>query len=642
MFLLYRASTRTGLVSRTTLRWSSTTTTVQNQIPTVQVIFRIPPPATTNEDTKFVVEHLLPIHSSVQAGQSVGTVRQTNNTTTEGKLHTVYAPSPGIVRKHLPSQYETQQTTTTQPPVGMEVQPGDTLVELEASEDIITELQQRLKGTFTDEYLYELLHRQHKDLGRIQQIAYYLRDSSTSSTSSQQNIACLRALEHLLNLQLESTDLETGQTYTDMGVLLYRMGDLDMALQQLKMAVQSRQRERGPHASETAASMVHVGAVLCQQKNYAESIPYFQQAMEIQRKHVPEENSPILAASINNLGAVYYNMGDFTQAIHHYRKALRMQQESLGANHPDTAGTHHNLSVALKHTGDFTQALHECQTALRIRTEVLDNDSSPDVAASHYTLGQLLSEQGDDFDEALLHYRHALSIQERIYGPLSPITAATHNNIGSALFQTKDFLQASKEYHKSLQILEKTLPENHPELASANNNVALAYYHMGKYEDALDRHTQAKHILEATFGTDHPNVALTLRCIGDVYRSQNERDKSIRQYKKSHSILETAYGPDHADVASSHNNIAIALSEMKLHREALEAYEKARTAFSKALGPSHPHTGSCHFNMALVHRELGESEESRKHLETAHDIWSTSLGADHPQSLLAAQYLEGM
>ena len=492
------------------------------------------------------------------------------------------------------------------------------------------------KGQVTEEFLHTYL--QLDDAFRLQQIIQRIKNEWLTVFPH----AAVRLYPRIAELQ---TGAEEAQTRTDWGVLLFNLGDLPGALDQLQQALQLRQaafadNNAHPHI---AASHIHLGAVYKQAGDLEKSLHHMNHALELQIQHVGSDQHPMIASGYNNVGATHFQMGHYLEAKEHYAKALEIHQSlvSHGQETADTAGTHHNLGVALKHLRETDEALEHLTKALQLRLQLQkeeqhgDNKKNmdADVAASHFALGQIMAEMGR-MDEALLHFQSAVSRQERLYGKESTLTAAGYTNLGAIHYQRQDFPAALEWYRRALSILQKATP-GHQDVAAALNNVGLALYQLGDFEPSLDHHTQGRQILEEIYGINHPILATTVGSIGNVLRSLQRLEDAMVEYQAAHSLLEQALGPLHPEIASSFNNIGMMFSQLGQSDKALESYQSAARIFAQTVGPLHPHTAACHFNVGLVYKSLGDGTNAVHAFRQARDVWQASLGPDHPNTVMA-------
>jgi len=604
-----------------------------------------------NEHVKSgILAQIVPVNSMVRAGDVVATVLlppqiqtiPSSNSTEDGDTKdneqdeeklAIYAPKTGRI---------TQVFHQIRDPVSI----GDYLMDIDDTDfqaDIraLEEQLQKVAGVrdgqprLTDEYMNTLFDIE--DPSRLQTIVQHIPVPFQSQT--------LPLYERLLELQKDDL-AELAKIHTQIGVVLYTLGDLELTLQHLHKALGFRQEALGSDHPQVAATCIHLGALYRNAGDFEKSLKHMVQAIEIQKKSLGEEH-PIVASSYNNIGALHYQMNDFPRAVREYEKALNVHLKNKGELHPDTAGTYHNLGVVWKHLGDHNTAQEYLLKALHIRrqqhkeqqeiprnnheqnADANSHSVASDVAVSHTALGQLYAEMVN-YEAAMEQYEAALAIQQKIYGPDSPMTATSHNNIGAVHYERGKYSDALEVYQKGFEILRAEEP-NHPDTAASWNNVGLTYLKIGEAEKALEHHREALRILSSLYGPKHPNLATTIGSIGNVYKAQEQWKKALTEYKVAHEMLTSALGTsEHPDVASSHNNIGLVLSHLPgRENEALENYRASSEAFEKSVGSEHPHVGSCKFNIALMLQSQGLKEEAKAQFEAAREIWTVHFGPGH-------------
>ena len=596
-----------------------------------------------------ILTRVMPVNSMVRAGDVVATVLPTriHSTSTSSSSNkkeeeeqeevTIYAPQTGRIKEVF---HQIQDSVT----IGdylMDI--DDTIVQadIKTLEEQLQKLngQQQQHQKLPEEYMKTLLTID--DPFRLQTIVQHIPPPLQSQA--------LPVYERLMELQRDDP-AELAKTHTQIGVLMYNLGDLELTLQHLHKALELRKEALGSDHLQVAATSIHLGALYRNAGEYEKSLEHMLQAIDIQKKSLGEDH-PVVASSYNNIGALHYQSNDFARAIREYEKALTIHLKNSGDIHTDTAGTYHNLGVAWKHLGDFNTAQEYLQKALHVRqqqhkeqqqqggeTSSADTTTSnnsvpsaaaPDVAVSHTALGQLYAEMVN-YDAAMEQYDAALAIQKQIYGTDSPMTATGHNNMGAVHYEKGNYADALEVYQTGLDILRAKAPD-HPDTAASWSNVGLTYLKMGEPEKSLEHHQEALRILTSLYGPKHPNLATTIGSIGNVYKTQELWEKALTEYEVAHELLESALGTsDHPDVASSYNNMGLVLSQLPGRQdEALEKYRAACEVFGKSLGSEHPHCGSCRFNIALMLQSQGSKEDAKKEFEIARDIWTTHFGPGH-------------
>jgi tetratricopeptide (TPR) repeat protein len=114
---------------------------------------------------------------------------------------------------------------------------------------------------------------------------------------------------------------------------------------------------------------------------------------------------------------LYQKQGEYEQAEPLYQRTLRLQEQSLGADHPDTASTLHQLAAVYQEQGQY--------------------------------------------GEAELLYKRALAIDEKVYGSDHARVATDLNNLAGLYYTQGKYSEAGPLFKRSLAICEQQLGEMH-------------------------------------------------------------------------------------------------------------------------------------------------------------------------------------
>ncbi len=212
------------------------------------------------------------------------------------------------------------------------------------------------------------------------------------------------------------------------------------------------------------------------------------------------------AGLYNELGYHLAMIGDYSGARPHYERALAINEQVLGAEHPDTTVSLNNLGSLLQFQGDLAAARRYFERALAIREKVLGAEH-PDTARSLNNLGFLLQNQGD-LAAAWTYYERALAIWEQVLGAEHPDTAQSLNNLGVLLQFQGDFAGARPYLERALAIREKILGAEHPDTARSLNNLGALLGSQGELAAARPYFERALAIFEARLGPDHPDTKI--------------------------------------------------------------------------------------------------------------------------------------
>ena len=150
---------------------------------------------------------------------------------------------------------------------------------------------------------------------------------------------------------------------------------------------------------------------------------------------------------------------------------------------------------------------HALEIARHTESTFRDDNKRHEKVAYLYNIAGYGLRYGGAYAEALVWYRKALGIRERVLGAEHPDTATSYNNIATVYHGQGKYEEALVWYRKALGIRERVLGEEHPDTATSYNNIAMVYKNQGKYEEALTLYLKSYRITLAKLGETHPTTA---------------------------------------------------------------------------------------------------------------------------------------
>lgn len=207
-----------------------------------------------------------------------------------------------------------------------------------------------------------------------------------------------------------------------------------------------------------AHELHELGTVHTRSGHLDEALECFEKALEIKRKHVPEDD-PSLAVDYNNIGYIYQDKKKLDLALECYQQALKIDLANSASNKQHIAHRYNNIGT------------------------VLDDQNK--------------------LDEALDYYERALAIRLEHVSSIHLDIAASYNNIGY-LYEKQGKREKTLDMHeKSLTQKLASLPPNDPMIALSHSNIAVSLGDLGRYEEALEHGLKSLHILKNEFGAEH-------------------------------------------------------------------------------------------------------------------------------------------
>jgi len=210
---------------------------------------------------------------------------------------------------------------------------------------------------------------------------------------------------------------------------------------------------------------------------------------------------------INNVANVYYQNAKYKEAEPLMQRALKIDEASLGKDHPNVAIDLNNLAQLYKATNRLKEAEPLMQRALKIDEASLGKDH-PRIAIDLNNLAQLYQATNRRKETEPL-MRRVVEILENPGGEPLPNYGAALNNLAQLYQDTDRLKEAEPLMQRALAIDEASLGKDHPDVAIDLNNLAQLYQATNRLEEAeplIER--QLVIFLQFTRQTGHPHPHL--------------------------------------------------------------------------------------------------------------------------------------
>jgi tetratricopeptide (TPR) repeat protein len=214
-----------------------------------------------------------------------------------------------------------------------------------------------------------------------------------------------------------------------------------------------RQAAAGADMQVAARSYASLAAI-----DPAGAADYYAKAVAAQEKLTGPDH-PRVAILLNRLATAVEAKQGPREAEVLLRRALAIQRKTLGAS-PDTATTLITLGSLLQNLGRPEEAERLERDAVGILEQ--KRPQSVQLATAYTNLADLLSARKDFTPSAAL-LRHAIAIDEAIYGTDDPEVALDLSNLGELLKGHGQDAAARTAFARALAIYEKRLGSESPE-----------------------------------------------------------------------------------------------------------------------------------------------------------------------------------
>jgi tetratricopeptide (TPR) repeat protein len=331
-----------------------------------------------------------------------------------------------------------------------------------------------------------------------------------------------------------------------------------------------------------------LGLALRAVKDYNQAFNHLNKAASIfeDQETSTEVESAILNCRLNiarthhSQGVDWQRTGEYEKSIEEHRKSLVIREKLLGAKHLETARTYYVMGCALSDRGDFDEALSDLRRSFLTRVvvfgkehmdtvEVVDNIGTVLHAKGSMTTEDInqyksavtqsveLELEGDehylnkDFENAMISYRKALSLEEQCLGDLHPTTCDLYLRLADALGEVGDFEGSLVEYKSVIVIYERLLGKFSLKVAEIYNKLANILMDKGEYETALSFYAKAYGIFDSILG-DQSDTKLAMENIRLAASKERGANQSMDLLKKA----EETFKQRHPTVGSLKKTIA--------------------------------------------------------------------------------------
>jgi CHAT domain-containing protein len=260
--------------------------------------------------------------------------------------------------------------------------------------------------------------------------------------------------------------------------------------------------ERGldPDGLDAADAYDHLGSLLYETGRRELAPPWFERALAIRERTLPPDH-PRIATSLNDLGSVFYAMGDNPRARVLMERSLAMLEK--GPADLGLALARNNTAIVFNSMGEPEAALVHFRRALEIRERLLGRD--------HQTVAFTLSEMSNALialgrlDEARPALDRAVAINEALLHSTDWQDVRPTAVRASLALHEGDLDRAAGLFAKAIERYEFTLPPERPEICAVLTQYAEVQARRGEIGAARAAFEQA---ISRSF--EHMRVALAV------------------------------------------------------------------------------------------------------------------------------------
>ena len=281
--------------------------------------------------------------------------------------------------------------------------------------------------------------------------------------------------------------VETSQSLSGLGFLLYKTGQYAESVELMEAALRIADRELGAYHPLVATRALNLSSAYLRMGRYSEAEALIRRAIEVD-EHIYGPDHHYVASGLLSLAAIYREQLDFGRAAEILERALPIEIAALGDRHVDTGHTRATLAYYYAESGNYAGAEGLIATAEQIYAESALGEHQY-VLQLLRTRGALMQATGFHI-EALAYYEQALAMATRLYGPehhrVDLIAGAARANASLNRIEP-----AIKMYASTVELMEATSAGVRPALLKVRR----------EYADVLERggaHGEAQTVREQT------------------------------------------------------------------------------------------------------------------------------------------------
>ena len=301
-----------------------------------------------------------------------------------------------------------------------------------------------------------------------------------------------------------------------------------------------------------------------------------------------------------------YERTQMEEQVALYREILKGQ---LQQDKPDLAyvvRTQLRLVRALHNLGLYHEAASEARAALStaqlLNDETLEVDALSDLALAYHSL--------DNYDEAILLYKEAVRLGEKVFGTKSKNYAILLNAFAGALESTGRYSEAEPLYKDSVALAKATLGEEHPTYAFLLNNFAGFFESVERFDEAELFYRKAMVVLKETLGEEHPRYAASVNNLAVLLTNIKQYDEAESLFGEAVEAVKKTLGKEHPNYALSLHNLASLFIEVGRYSEAEVLCRESLEACRKYLGEAHPLTKEVEADYQYLKQEHSDTEKA--------------------------------
>ena len=300
------------------------------------------------------------------------------------------------------------------------------------------------------------------------------------------------------------------------------------------------------------------GFVDIRRRRFKAALADFERVLVLQQEHLGAEH-PDVASTLNNLGIVLTHLERYEAAVARYEESLRLHEKLEGPEHPNVALASHNLAVALRRMGRTTEARVAFERAIDVRRKAL-GFNHPDSLHSAQSLVKLLIAQGD--------LGPARTLLDEVKETRTLVNGVDSGEMLQVLELEAELFLAGEYWGEALQVASRHLslakakgPAGEKEISTALLEQVTAWTQLGSWADA--RKALAEVQRRQAAGDTSLDAADVAEAVGRLELAQGHAELALAPLQGALELRQKAGGP-----LAGRTELALAHALMQVNRPA--------------------------------------------------------------------------
>lgn len=338
-------------------------------------------------------------------------------------------------------------------------------------------------------------------------------------------------------------DQQRCQKLRDKAHALVKAGEYGQAEAILKKVLNLAMQLKANRVDTLSRAFQDLTTLYCQMARWPEAEEYCLRAISAMEEPGTAAQR-LLPATLEQLASIYAQQRNFNSFDLALEKSAELYAAQLGESSPEAAVKYLQFAKRAENENRFKTAAKFYHACLAKVEDALGHYAEP-VAQIHFLLGSY-SERTDRLDEALVSYRTALQVNEKIFGAKDPKVVPALEAMAHAFIKQGAPARAIESLQRALRITEEELGPYDLEVGRLLIPLAECALATGDVANAEETAVNAVRILER--GQD-PALHQALAIAGRAKVASGEPNAAESLFSNAISLLQQAVGTTHPELA---------------------------------------------------------------------------------------------